>query len=69
MESTNFTYLLTSKDLLRSLFTHFEMDYPEDVYSFNASVVMQGNHTLPESVNPDDLALGGELMAQPTPNE
>jgi hypothetical protein len=54
----NFTYLFTPREVLRSLFSSFEMEYPA-IKPFNATATMQLNDTLPPGLNVEETALGG----------
>ncbi|KAF9464261.1 hypothetical protein BDZ94DRAFT_1216732 [Collybia nuda] len=63
LSPSNFTYIFTPRETLRSLFDSFDKEYPSILKPFNATAVMQGNDTLPPDLNPNDLALGGHFYS------
>ncbi|KAJ7672817.1 hypothetical protein B0H17DRAFT_947419 [Mycena rosella] len=56
--ASDLTYVFTPRDMLRSLFSSFGMDFPSLLEeSFKTTTVMQANDTLPIGLNANDLAL------------
>ncbi|KAJ7163791.1 hypothetical protein C8R43DRAFT_1122758 [Mycena crocata] len=57
-----FTYIFTPRDMLRSLFSSFDMELPSVLEApLNTTTVMQVNDTLPSSLNVNDIALGASF--------
>ncbi|KAJ7895968.1 hypothetical protein B0H14DRAFT_3081123 [Mycena olivaceomarginata] len=53
-----FTYVFTPRDILRDLFSAFEMDFPSALETpLNLTTVMRGNDTFPSGLNANDIAL------------
>ncbi|KAJ7929139.1 hypothetical protein B0H13DRAFT_2248169 [Mycena leptocephala] len=53
-----FTYVFTPRDILRSLFSSFEMDFPTVLEDpINITTVLQPNDIFPSGLNADDIAL------------
>jgi hypothetical protein len=58
-----FTYVFTPRDILRSLFSSFEMDFPTVLEDpINITTVLQPNDIFPSGLNADDIALAGRLI-------
>ncbi|KAF7330818.1 hypothetical protein MVEN_02421000 [Mycena venus] len=56
--AAGFTYLFTPRDILRSLFSSFEMDFPSVLEApLNLTTTMQPNDTFPSGLNASDIAL------------
>ncbi|KAJ6543867.1 hypothetical protein B0H19DRAFT_1168706 [Mycena capillaripes] len=53
------TYVFTPRDMLRSLFSSFEMDFPSILEDpLNTTALMQSNDVFPSGLNANDMALG-----------
>ncbi|KAJ6567347.1 hypothetical protein DFH09DRAFT_457648 [Mycena vulgaris] len=56
--ATGFTYVFTPRDMLRSLFSSFGIDFPLVLETpINTTTALQTNDSLPSSLNANDLAL------------